>query len=61
MSPPRLAVKTWNDMSEAEATNPERHTYFSTFLVMGYKLRGLVFNPVSFILCINPVSCILSS
>jgi len=37
MSPPRLAVKTWNDLSEVEATNPERYTYFATFLVMGYK------------------------
>ena len=33
---PRLAVKTWDNMIEAEATNPELYTYFATFLVMGY-------------------------
>lgn len=33
---PRLAVQTWNNLTEAEATNPELYTYFATFLVMGY-------------------------
>ncbi len=32
----RLAVQTWNNLTEAEATNLELYTYFVTFLKLVY-------------------------